>query len=136
MHQQYRAAEGECEACELHTDRSAVRLLSEQQAFVGRPHESPDDHRNARHHTDASTWSPALDTEQDQPERAVFGALDQRYRYALADLTGVVQSEPLVREVPTAVHHELWSQHTTERPTGDERRHQRVGERGERALRP
>src|SRR5664280_3788538 len=75
--------------------------------------------------------SSSIEPDQRQPQESVLRTLDEWHRYALADLTGVVDPEPLVREVSAAIDHELWAQNAPQRPTGDQRRDQRVGEASE-----
>jgi len=102
--------------------------LAEQQTFVGRAHETPDDHRDAGDDTDVPAGATVLDREQREPQECVFRALDERHGHAPADLTGVVDAEPLVRQVSSAVHHELGTEYASERPASDQRRHERIGE--------
>ena len=77
---------------------------------------------------DSSLRSKVFDREQREPQEAVLGALDEGHGHALADLAGVVQTEPLMGEVAATVHHELGTEDSTERPAGDQRRHERVRE--------
>jgi hypothetical protein len=131
MDQQDHATECQHESGDLHAERPAVRFLSEEQPFVGRSHDAPDDHCDAGHHADVTPRSPALDCEQHEPQRSVLESLDERDRHALTELTVVVDAEPLMREVTAAVHHELRPEDAAERPAGDQRRHEAVGERGQ-----
>ena len=78
---------------------------------------------------DAPERSPEarlLAAEQREPEQSVLRPLDEGHRHALADLAGVVQPEPLVREVTAAGDHELGTEDPPERPAGDEGWHERV----------
>lgn len=69
--------------------------------------------------------------EQDEPEDRVLYSLNDRYRNTFANLTVVVDAEPLVGEMAAAVHHELGTQHSTEGPPDDQCRYEGVGEGGE-----
>ena len=57
-------------------------------------------------------------------------------RDAFANLTCVVQTKPLVGEVPATIDHELRIEKASERPTSDERGHQGVREKCESCLGP
>jgi hypothetical protein len=77
-----------------------------------------------------------FDCEQHEPQDHVLRSLDERHGYALTDLTLVVDAKPLVREVAASVHHELWPQDATKSPSRNQRRHERIGETGERTSGP
>jgi hypothetical protein len=72
-----------------------------------------------------------FEAEQREPQDGVLDALDERDGHSLAHFTRVMETEPLVRQVAATVHHELGSEHPSERPTGDQGRHERVGESGQ-----
>jgi hypothetical protein len=77
-----------------------------------------------------------LDREEHEPQNRILRALNQWHRNAFADLTGVVDAEPLVGEVSAAIDHELRTEHPSERPPGDQRRHECVSEEGQRTSGP
>jgi hypothetical protein len=104
--------------------------LSQEQSLVERTHESPDDHRDAGYDADTTMWSSVLDGEQRQPQDRVLGALDEGHGNASAHLARVVKAEPLMGEMAATVDHELGTEHATECPPGDQRRHQRVAKAG------
>ena len=77
-----------------------------------------------------------FESDETEPQQSVFCTLNERHGDPTSDLTCVVHTEPLVREMTAAVHHELWSEHAPERPPSDQRRHQCVTEARERRLGP
>jgi hypothetical protein len=134
--EKYGARERQDDPRDLNAEGTAVGLLAEEESLVERTHDSPDDHRDAGHDTDATVGAKVLESEQPQPQDRILGSLDERDRHALAHLARVVDAEPLMSEVAAAVHHELRSEDASECPPGDERGHERVSEARERTLGP
>src|SRR5665213_937539 len=136
MHEEHGARERQNNARNLNAEGTAVGILAEEYALVGRTHDAPDDHRDSRDDTDAPTRVQMFDREQRQPQDHVLGPLDEWHGNTFADLTRVVDAKPLVREVAASVHHELWTEDATKSPPRDQRRHERVSESGERTCGP
>jgi hypothetical protein len=67
VHDEHRTGEGQHDPRDLDADRSAVGLLTEEQPFVERSHESPDDHRHAGDDADPAIRSKVLDGEEREP---------------------------------------------------------------------
>ena len=122
---------GEHQAGELDPDRAAVRLLAEQEVLVEGAHEPPHGHGDPGDESADPAPSAVLEVEQDQPEGAVLGALDEGDGYPLAGLALVGEADPGVGEVAAAGDHELRTEDPSEGPAGDERGHEGVGEVGE-----
>ena len=99
-------------------------------------HESPDCHGDATDRAGETGDPCVLRPEQSRPEQSVLRTLDEWYRDAFSNLTGVVHSKPLVCQVTAARDHELGSEHSPEGPTSNERGNERVGEPGERRVGP
>ena len=111
-------------------------VLVEQEVLVVGAGQSPHHHRYACERTHASSSPVALEVEQNQPQSAVFGALNEGDRHSLSHLSGVVKSDPRGGLVSATGHHELGTEHPPERPARHEGGEEGVGERPEGHLGP
>ena len=107
-------------------------MLPEQPTLVEGANDSPHDHRSARDRTRASRWPPTFAPNQCEPQETVLAALNEWHRDTLSNLTRVMHPEPLVGEVSTTTHHQLWSKDSAQRPARDEGGQERVSESSER----
>jgi len=79
---------------------------------------------------DSTERTKVFEAEQREPQDGVLDALDERDGHSLAHFTRVMETEPLVASGGRTVHHKLGSEHPVRAPTGDQGRHERVGESG------
>jgi len=133
---QHDSCERQHDTGDLHAERSTVRLLTEQQSFVEGAHYAPHDHCEPRDHTRDASEGPTLETNEAEPQERVLGTLNEGDRDSRANLTVVVHSEPLMREVATTIDHELGTEDPAECPAGNESWHQGIGEACERTPGP
>lgn len=113
-----------------------MRLLAEQQSFVECSYEAPHDHCDSSEHARYTSESPTLKTNEAEPQESVLATLNQGNRHSRANLTVVVHSEPLMREVAATVHHELGTEDAAECPAGNESWNQAIGEARKRTPGP
>jgi hypothetical protein len=113
---------------ELYANGTAVRLLAQEKTFIGCTHEAPDDHAHGRDEPRRVLESRSLQGNEHEPQETVLGTLNERHRDALAHLSDVVNTKPLVGKMAAAIHHELGAKNPADGPARDERGHQRVRE--------